>query len=450
MPQLPAFLIAATLAWIGSGKGPAEGALRRAPNILIVTVDTLRADRLSCSGYPRPTSPAIDRLLTSGVRFTEARTVEPLTGPALASMLTSLEPHQHGATRNGLRLRPGLSSLPRLLAQGGYRTAAFVGNWTVRDKLTGLGEHFELYEEVLSRKRWWGVFRGEATGEDLTRAAVSWMEKQQAAEGRRPFLLWVHYVEPHAPYRLQEELAPRLGVPISEGASRSDRYDTEVAFADREVGRLLAALERIEPGGHNLVLFTSDHGESLGEHGYWGHGRNVYDPNLRIPMGLAWPGKVPAGLTISEPALITDLAPTVLGLLGLPAPAALAGYDWSAVISERAPAFRERVTTFQAHKGAVLGHGEGGNARAGGLLEVAVLAHGQKEILRLAGARRLFDLVSDPRESKNLAPTDGRPSPALAEWLSRVQQGLKSLGNLPAAELDPESIEQLKALGYID
>jgi arylsulfatase A-like enzyme len=260
----------------------------------------------------------------------------------------------------------------------------------------------------------------------------------------------VHYVEPHAPYRLQEEFAARLGVPASEAASRSDRYDTEIAFVDREVGRLLAALDRVEPGDNNLVLFTSDHGESLGEHGYWGHGRNAFDPNLRIPLGLAWPGKVPAGLTISEPALITDLAPTVLGLLGLPAPAALTGYDWSAVISERAPVSGERVTSFQAHKGAVLGHGEGGNARAGGLLEVAVLKQGRKEILRLSGARRLFDLRNDPRESKNLAAGDARPSPALADWLSRVQQGLKSLGNLPAAELDPESIERLKALGYID
>ncbi len=413
-------------------------------------MDTLRADRLSSAGYPRPTSPAIDRLLAGGARFSEARTIEPLTGPSLSSLWTSLEPHQHGATRNGLRLRPGLSSLPKLLSHGGYRTAAFVGNWTVRDRLSGLGEHFDLYEEVLSRKRWMGMFKGEATGEDLTQAAIDWMEKQQASDGRRPFLLWVHYVEPHAPYRLQEKFASRLGVPVSEGASRSDRYDTEIAFVDHQVELLLAALGRIEPGGDNLLLFASDHGESLGEHGYWGHGRNVYDPNLRIPMGLAWPGKIPSGQTISVPALITDLTPTVLGLLGLPVPPSLTGYDWSAVLTRRAPAPQERVTAFQAHKGAVLGHGEGKDARAGGLLEVAIVENGRKEILRLAGVHRLFDLRADPRESKNLTAAESKASPALADWLARVQQGLKSLGNLPVAELDPESIEQLRALGYLD
>src|SRR6185295_11892589 len=114
------------------------------PNVLLLTVDTLRADRLSGLGYGRPTSPHIDRLLREGVSFRAARTVEPLTTPSLTSMLTSREPHSHGATRNGLRLRPGLASLPTLLRAAGYDTAAFVGNWTLRHKLSGLGEHFEL------------------------------------------------------------------------------------------------------------------------------------------------------------------------------------------------------------------------------------------------------------------------------------------------------------------
>ncbi|HEY4588491.1 MAG TPA: sulfatase-like hydrolase/transferase, partial [Thermoanaerobaculia bacterium] len=137
-------------------------AAQRFPNVVILTIDTLRADHVSAYGYHRPTTPNIDRLLAGGVRFTEARTVEPLTSPALASMLTSLYPHEHGATRNGLRLRPGLPSVARALGRRGYQTAAFVGNWTLKDRISGLAEHFERYDEVFTRKRWLGLFKDEA------------------------------------------------------------------------------------------------------------------------------------------------------------------------------------------------------------------------------------------------------------------------------------------------
>jgi len=132
------------------------------PNVLILTVDTLRADRMSAYGYERNTSPNLDRLMQNGVLFTQARTVEPLTGPGLCAMLTSSFPHENGATRNGLRMRPGLPSLPKLLQEDGYRTAAIVSNWTLRDKITGLAEHFEQYDTVFKHKRWLGLFSSEA------------------------------------------------------------------------------------------------------------------------------------------------------------------------------------------------------------------------------------------------------------------------------------------------
>ena len=124
-------------------------------------------------------------------------------------MFTSLHPHEHGATRNGLRLRPDAPSLARVLDRRGYRTAAFVGNWTLRNGISGLGEHFESYDEVFTRKRWFGLFKGEATAEDLTDAALAWLAEHREDGTGRPFLLWVHYVEPHAPYRLQEQLRRR-------------------------------------------------------------------------------------------------------------------------------------------------------------------------------------------------------------------------------------------------
>jgi arylsulfatase A-like enzyme len=141
-------LMAACLAGLAAA-GPAarpSDPLPSAPDILVITVDTLRYDHLSINGDPRPITPNLDRLLARGLRFTQARTVEPLTSPALCSLFTSRQPHRHGSTRNGLRMRSGLTSLPLALRSAGWETAAFVSNWTLRHKLSGLGEHFVVYE----------------------------------------------------------------------------------------------------------------------------------------------------------------------------------------------------------------------------------------------------------------------------------------------------------------
>lgn len=453
-----ALLLAALLCVLTAGLALAQG--QRLPNVLVLSIDTLRADRLSAYGYRRPTSPAIDRLLAAGVRFDRAHTVEPLTNPALCSLWTSLYPHQHGATRNGLRQRPGLASLSTTLRRRGYRTAAMVGSWTLRDRISGLGEHFEDYREILTRKRWLGLFKDESTAEDLTDDALAWIA---ALKRGRPFLLWVHYVEPHAPYRLQKEFLAPLGLAETTRrgeASKSDRYDTEIAFADHHVGRLLAAIDR-DPAlaADTMIVLLADHGESLGEHGTWGHGRDLYEPTLRIPMGINWPGKIAPGKsprTISALATPLDLAPTVLGLIGLPIPPTFQGFDWSGVLLRGEPA-PQRKTWHQAHRGAVLSPDETHQARRKGLLEVAVLDGTSKEILRVERPEspevRTFDLAADPGE---IRPGQGRkkarakkPSPKLERWLAEVRAGLAASDELPA-DIDPESIERLRALGYVD
>ena len=434
---------------------PALHAAQRFPNVLLVTVDTLRADRLSAYGYERPTSPAIDALLAKGALFSEARTIEPLTGPASCSMITSVYPHEHGASRNSLAMRAELPSLPKRLDQRGYSTAAFVGNWTLRDKLTGLGEHFHLYEELFSRRRWFGLFNAEATAEDLTEATVDWISQRRRTEPNRPFFAWVHYVEPHAPYRLQKPFADRLGIALGDGVSRSDRYDTEIAFVDAEIGRLLREIQPYSKAEDTLILFTSDHGESLGEHGYWGHGRHLWEPSLRIPFGIVWPGKVKAGMKVDAPALILDIAPTVLGLLGLPPVDTFRGHDWSGVLRGQGTPPVDRISLLQAHKGAVVGDNANNKAREGGLLEVALVRGSRKEILDLRTPakgiqRRVHDFVQDPRELRNLTTPKSAPSEEIEAWLAVVRQGLELANGLPAAELDAEALEKLRALGYID
>lgn len=443
MRRLAPLLVA--LLWLQAAP-PAPAS--RFPNLVLVTVDTLRADRLSCYGYPRATTPNLDRLLGSGVRFAVARTVEPLTNPALASLLTSRYPHEHGASRNGLPQRPGLPSLPRVLGQRGFRTGAFVGNWTLRDSISGLGEHFDTYRQIASRKRWL-MLKSEATGDDLTRAALEWLASVRRESPDRPFLLWVHYVEPHAPYRTQASFLRRLGYRGRPEPSARERYDSEVAFADHSIGELLAGVARLAGGEDTLIAFAGDHGESLGEHGYWGHGRHLYENNLRIPMGVVWEGKL-APAVVTAPASILDLAPTLLGLIGYPALPDPRGFDWTPVLRQQAPP-PHRTSYFQAHRGAVQTVEDLSRARRRGLLEVGLLLGSQKETLRLRGGERLLvDLSRDPSDQRSLVDRRSLPSESLLRWQRLVEQGLVSADRLPPPSLDHETEEQLRALGYSD
>ncbi len=449
LPLLP-LALALALALLPAAPAGAAPADRPGgfPNILIVTVDTLRADRLSGYGYERPTSPAVDALMAAGVRFDQARTSEPLTAPSLASMITTLDPHEHGSTRNGLAVREGLPSFTKILSRRGYRTAAFVGNWTLRDELSGLAEHFDEFHEVLTRQRWFLV-RREADARDLTDAAVEWLEADREARGDRPFLLWVHYVEPHAPYRLHEEHAADLGIdPRSAGPA--DRYDTEIAFVDRSVGRLLGDVDRLDAVDPTIVVFTSDHGESLGEHDYWGHGRHLYEPTLRVPLSITWRGRIDPGV-VGAPALILDLPATLFGLAGFPVPTVFQGFDWSPVLRGEAEAPSDRATLHQAHRGAVQGSENPEDLRRRGLLEVARIAGGVKETLRVKSDRRwLFDLAADPLEKRSQVSPGSPASDELAIWLDEVRSGLVLSDDLPPPVLGEEDLKELEALGYLD
>ena len=222
----------------------------------------------------------------------------------------------------------------------GYRTAAFVGNWTLRDKLSGLAEHFETYDEVLTRSRWFGMIRREATAEDITESTLDWIGDQRRRHADQPFMAWAHYVEPHAPYRAQKDRFDQLGLEAGK-LNDVDRYDTEIAYVDASIGDLLSGLEGWSSGRDTIIVFASDHGESLGEHKYWGHGRNLYEPTLRIPISVTWPGTI-APTVIASPALIIDIGPTVLNLAGLAMPADFEGFDWSAVLRGRRSARRAR------------------------------------------------------------------------------------------------------------
>jgi arylsulfatase A-like enzyme len=446
---IAALLVLATASTLGGAAGDG-GTVSGAPNILFITVDTLRTDRMSIYGYGRVTSPNLDVMMAAGALFTHARTIEPLTNPALASMLTSLYPHEHGSTRNGLRMRSGLASLPKTMKAHGYRTVAFVGNWTLKDKLSGLGEHFDEYEEVLTRARWFGLVRREASAHDVSERAVDWIEAHVRERSGEPFLAWVHYIEPHAPYRMWRDYIDQLGMPKLDRYPPADRYDTEIAFTDDSIGLLLKALENLDLTRQTMIVFAADHGESLGEHGYWGHGRHLYEPTLRIPMSITWPGHI-SPQEIKAPALIIDLAPTVLSLIGEQAhPAGFKGFDWSAVFSGSPPP-TDRLTHYQAHRGAVISKHDSDLARKSGLLAVGIIRNSRKEIFRKENRRHwLFDLEADPSESSSLSAKKESPSEGLRLWMTALDSALDSFDDLEPEPLDEESIRQLKALGYVD
>jgi arylsulfatase A-like enzyme len=421
--------------------------VHRFPDVLILSIDTLRADRLSSAGYERPTSPHIDRLLARGVNFERARTIEPLTNPALTSLLTSVPPHVHGSTRNGIPARSGLASLPRLLDRRGYRTGAFLGNWTLKEKISGLADHWRRYEVIVSRKRWLGFYKDEARASDVTSAALDWVEELRDDQPGRPYLLWVHYVEPHAPYRLHREYTDRLGI-ARRSATPSDRYDTEIAAVDAEVGRLLEGLDRHSAGRDRFTVLLGDHGEAFGEHGEVGHGRVLHEATLRVPLGFVWPGRIEPGVS-SLPASLLDVAPTALALLGLPPHPYFRGVDLTPALAGEP--LDLPPLCLQSHKGAVQSAKRAQRARRAGLIEVGHLKNERLEVMHLGRNRvRLHDLENDPHERLDLGSSRTVPSAELAACLAEIRAGLAEHDRFVPPDLDPETAERLRSLGYLD
>ena len=291
------------------------------PNVLLITVDTLRADHLSSYGYHLRTSPVMDRLAEEGVRFDQAYTAIPMTGPSHFSMFTGRYPQEHGARINGVAL-PGDSkflTIPQVLQRFGYTSGAFVSAWPLIGRLTQLNRDFDTYDEDLERS--YQVFHSMRWAEDVTRPALRWLEDHK--EDRNLFL-WVHYFDPHEPYNLRKEFAdpervrdPHPAVANYEESVRERirRYDSEIGYADMHIGRLLDRLDKLGMRENTLVALLSDHGEGLGEQGFVGHGRWLYQSTLRVPWIMRMPGRIEPGTVIERNVSLMDLAPTLLDLV---------------------------------------------------------------------------------------------------------------------------------------
>lgn len=392
----------------------------RDASIVLVTLDTVRADRLGVYGASGASTPNLDRLASTGVRFAEALSPVPLTLPAHASLLSGLLPPRHGLRNNGGgRLGDATLTLAAHLRGAGYRTAAFVGAF-VLDHRFGLGSGFEHYDdEIDAAARARAGFDAERPAGVVVERAVRWLD----AHREQPVLCWVHLYDAHAPYQPPEPFRSRF---------RDNLYDGEIAAVDAALAPLLAAAER--HGGPTVVAVVGDHGEALGEHGELTHGLLLYEGSLLVPWLISAPGLLPAGFVARTPVSTVDLAPTLAGLVDRPLPAeGLDGRDLAARLRRR----REPEATDL--------YAESLYPTFFAWSPLAALRRGAFKYIA-APRPELYDLSRDRGERVNLASSRAADTGTMADSLAR----LASAGtDAASADLDAEARAKLASLGYI-
>jgi arylsulfatase A-like enzyme len=443
------------------------------PNVLLVVIDTGRADRFSFDGYARQTSPEIAILASEGAVYEQARSPAPWTLPAHASLFTGLHPSAHGADSGHLKLDDRFPTLAEEFRDAGYRTVAYAANpWVGRQY--GLDRGFDGYEEL-----WKGTPAEETdAGAGRINARVSrWLEwrRSTAAAREQPFFMFINYLEPHLPYDPPEPERSRM---LSPGADPlavkrlrqfkhpdevkfilglgglepgdlpllSDLYDGEIAYVDRRVGELARMLKQDGLLDGTVVVITSDHGEAIGDHGFLDHKMNLYEELLRVPLVVRYPRAVPAGQRIKEPVMLQDLFPTLLGLAGLEAKGKgapgspgseavpLPGIRGIATAPRPDPLVGEFARPIQFLEIIQQRFPE---ARIGPWDRSLVSFRAGPDKLHWAsdGRHHLFDLEHDPLEKTDLAPSHPE---RVAELAARVEAWLRRPASRPPLRLpDP-------------
>jgi arylsulfatase A-like enzyme/Tfp pilus assembly protein PilF len=393
-------------------------------SLLLITLDTTRADRLGCYGYAKARTPHLDRLAAEGARFDRAVASAPLTLPSHVSIFTGQYPFRHGVRDNGtFYFDGGAPTLTGLLKDRGYRTAAFVSAF-VLDRRYGLARGFDDYDDRVEGFGHVVRVTAERRGDRTVAALKAWLEGY--APGRTaPFFLWLHLYDPHDPYE----------APAPHAAAFADApYDGEIAFTDSLVGDVRATLERLGLHKRTLVAVVGDHGEDLGDHGEGTHGLFVYDATLRVPLILWRPDLVPRGRVVGDLVRTVDLAPTLLALLAAPSLGPVDGRSLLDALAGKslvpAPAYAETLYPQLD-------------------LNWAPLRSVRDERFKFIEAPRpeLFDLATDPGESTNLHSDQPQRSQALVLELRRLTGGGE--GGMSRASLDKDAAERLAALGYV-
>ena len=406
-----------------TGCAKAQPADRARPNVLLVTIDTFRADRVGTG-----IAPAIDRLAASGVRFTSARSAVPLTLPSHATIHTGLLPPVHGVRENGIDvLAPAHATLARLFKEAGYETAAFVGAF-VLDHHFGLAQGFDTYDDQIPRDP--GAtdrLEAERPAVAVVDRALAWLEPRlgrqppgPSSQPPAPFFLWLHLYDPHAPYTPPKEFLDRV----------HSAYDGEIAYADAQLARVLDALRAHGLIDRTLIVVAGDHGEGLGDHGERTHGMLLYDSTLRVPLIVAAPGHQAA--VIEEAVSLVDIAPTLLRTAGIAPPAEMKGRDLLGV----------RGAT---GRGADL-YSETDYPRVAGWSPLQALTDGRWMTIRAGAATEVYDLRADPREEHDVSAAQTGVGLAMAARADAIHASAAAAN--PRA-ISSEAQERLRALGYV-
>jgi len=408
----------------------------RPTHLVLVVIDALRADHLHCYGYRRKTSAAFDRLASEGVRFERVYSQASWTRAASASLLTGRYPSSHGCLgREGL-LGEQEVTLAELFGPAGFQTAGFVANPNFRRRF-GLAQGFQTWVELFVGQKMPQLI--PAT--EVNRALRGFLERRSSG---RPLLLFLFYLEPHAPYAppagLAQRFLPRRRQPGHREVLRA-RYDGEVVAVDQAFAELRAELERRGLWNESLVVVTSDHGEELGERGSYGHGHSVFEEQLLIPLILAGPA-LPKGAVVTAPAQQIDLLPTLAALFGIEPPPGLEGRSLLPLIEAGAaakassidrPIFVEQ-TLGEVHFEALV---------AGRWKWIHNFRHDNDSF---------FDLEQDPGERVNRVAQDPGRAAALRERAERLRARARAAAHGAPLEqpLTPEERRQLEALGYLN
>jgi choline-sulfatase len=433
-------VVIAVLAWVVLGRGGDDaGRIRRLwaragvakPNIILVTMDTTRADHLACYGYPNVRTPNLDALARRGVVFEQAATATPLTLPAHCTIMTGTYPTYHGVRVNGnTALSDEQTTLAEVLAAQGYQTGAFIAAF-VLDGRWGLKQGFQHYDDQFDLKKYKHLDLGEVQrpGNEVVDAALAWLE----AERDKPFFAWVHLYDPHVPYAPPEPYA-------SEYARRGPTgpYDGEIAFMDEQVGRLTSWLARAGLDRSTIVVFVGDHGEGLGSHGEGTHGYFVYDYAMHVPLVVSAPFEALQGKRSPGQVSTADVFPTVLDLVGVPSPVkpqgrSLAGRLFDPQSGSEVPAYGEAMAS---------------NIQFGWSALHALRTPRYKFIE--APRPELYDLASDAGETANIVTQAPDVARRMKAQLDRLMAETSRGAPAPqAADLDKETMERLSALGYV-
>ena len=406
------------------------------PNVVVITIDTLRADRLGCYGFEQARTPRIDALAAEGVRADRAMAAVPITLPSHTTIFTGLNPPAHGVRDNGMyRVPDEAETLAERLKAEGYRTQAFVSAWVLHHRFN-LDQGFDGYEDVLADEGSPEMFRvPERSGKETMDGVLKWLDATGAPPKESPFFLWVHLFDPHQPY------AP----PAEDAQASPTLYDGEIASVDRQIGRFIDKLRDKNLLDDTILVLTSDHGESLDEHGEATHALFIYESTIRVPLIVRYPHRIPAGTVYDGAVGGVDLMPTILGLAGLK-PNQTQGADLSTAMAGAAEPPKRSPYSESIHPELEFG-----------MAPLHGLRSEQWTYIRAPRAE-LYDRSTDPGEMRNLLEDDATASQgaraqalALDKALVAVFEDSKRFGMTSNVRpIDDETAQMLQALGYMD